>query len=394
MAKASSDTIAFVGGGISGLSGALAVAQHGYRADVFDQRAVGEVDGAGIQIGPNGVRILRDLGVADLLKPHACQPERICVLEAASGRHISSLPLGTWIAERHGAPYWTCARADLHAALLHSAKQNEQICLRFETPVLAVTETPTHVVVSSSDQPDFHYSAALHAGGLWCKTTPTPSRRHTGKAAVRTLVDTRTLPKKYQGNETFIWLHPGAHVVHYPVNGGKQVALVVIHEDRTQPEAWDGPVDTKDMQSVSGPFCSDLKDLLNCATNWRAWPLFSQTDTTSDVWSTLRTTRIGDAGHPVLPFLAQGGVMALEDAVVLAKCLQRHRNDLPGAFQAFESLRQPRKTSVAKASIENGKAYHLSGLLAHARNTTLRVVPGDHFMKRYDWLYGWTPGNI
>ena len=195
------------------------------------------------------------------------------------------------------------------------------------------------------------------------------------------------LPADFHKSETTIWLFPDAHVVHYPVSGGTELAIIVVLEDRHDDAEWNAPVPPTWVQQ-NMPACAEgLQALILAANTWRRWAL--HTLPVPSHWTHGRVALLGDAAHPVLPFLAQGGVMALEDAAVVAEALYREPNDVPAALAKYERQRRRRALRVAEASARNGRIYHMSGLGAAARNLVLRAVPAQRLMRRYDWLYGW-----
>ncbi len=385
--------ILIIGGGIGGLVAGLALARKGITSQIFERRKSNEPEGAGIQIGPNGVAILRALGVAELFKGRMCEPKQINVRLAETSATLTNLPLGAWIAARHDAPYWTLRRCDLHAGLLQAIENEPLIELHNDAKITAVSERERYVTLSRADGTTVNGRAVIDAGGVWSETTAssddTTSLQPTGKVAFRAIVPASSLVLNNRKNETNIWLHPGAHVVSYPVYGGHERALVLILDDTATHTNWDREVANHALAGRISTFSHDLKAVLDTVESWRTWPLFIRLDDVSRRWSTPRTTKLGDAAAPVLPFLAQGGVMALEDAAVLANCIETHGDNIAVALEAYEKNRRPRHAKTAEASRNNGHIYHLSGLMAAARNTSLRLIPGERMMQRYDWLYGW-----
>ncbi|MGH1417755.1 MAG: FAD-dependent monooxygenase [Hyphomicrobiaceae bacterium] len=388
-----------IGGGIGGLSAALALARKGIASQVFERRAPDEADGAGIQIGPNGVTILRALGIADLLKGRVSEPKQINVRLARSGASLTNLPLGAWIAARHGAPYWTLQRSDLHAALRQAADSEPLIEVHYAVKVSHISERMHYAMIHYGDDTTVKGRGVINAGGLWADiahselvdTGAQPQPQPTGKSAFRATVPASSLSLNDSKNETIVWLHPGAHVVSYPVSGGHERALVLILQDTSDQAHWNRTVKNHEIATRISNFTPQLTAMLNSVESWRGWPLFVKPSVPSVAWSTPRTTQLGDASTPVLPFLAQGGVMALEDSAVLANTIASENTNLEGALHIYETERRPRRQLTAQASLNNGRIYHLSGLMAAARNTSLRLVPAERLMHRYDWLYGWKP---
>ena len=187
--------------------------------------------------------------------------------------------------------------------------------------------------------------------------------------------------------ETGLWLFPDAHVVHYPVSGGTELAVVVIVDDEHDDEDWSAPVPPAWVEQRLPACAPPLRELVATARTWRKWAL--HTLPVPQSWTRGPIALLGDAAHPVLPFLAQGGVLALEDACRAGAMLSRDRTTWRGPSSGMSAGGVRARSRVAEASRRNGAIYHLSGALALARNVTLRTVPSQRLMARYDWLYGW-----
>ena len=388
--------ILIAGAGIAGLAAAIALARTGSAVTVFEKGRETSEEGAGIQIGPNGTRILHELGVAPHLLGSVSTPDSIRVMDGLSGRQLTRLPLGEDIARRHGAPYWVVHRADLHAALRRTAAALPGITLRLGAEVAAAMTAAGCVTARLADGEAVPGSALLAADGLWSKlranVMDSPGLCFTGKCAFRTVLPANGLPAGISRSDTTIWLRPAAHVVHYPVRAGSELAIVAIFDDRELGETWAGDVPAQTIASRAAAFPQPLRDLLLQPSAWRQWSLYRPSAPIT--WIKDRIALIGDAAHPPLPFLAQGGVMALEDAVVLAALLNgAAAHAIPERLAAYERVRRPRTTRVMEASARNGQAYHLDGVMRSARNALLSATPPQLVMRQYDWLYGWTAGK-
>lgn len=390
-ATAPLDQVVIAGGGIGGLATALALAQENIPTEVLERRAAFGEDGAGIQIGPNGTRILAKLGVAPTLEACATTPAALHIRDAMTGRDLAHLPLGPWIAERHGAPYWTLHRRDLHKALLAAAKREPLIRIRTDVNVTALREEQDGVTAVAADGEASRGRALIAADGAWSNLRAEPfggsAPHYIGKCAVRTVLPVTDMPHELRRPEVNLWIGPDVHVVHYPVSGGDAVALVAIFDDGRIAGDWNAPCDRGWVGARRQRFAPMLKDVVARPDTWRRWSLLALD--TAPKLAAGRMALLGDAAHPVLPFLAQGGVMALEDAVVVARALASDPQDPARAFDAYARERAPRLRRVAEASRANGRIYHMEGVMAAARNLALKHVPPERFMRRYDWLYGW-----
>lgn len=383
--------VLIAGGGIGGLASAIALAQHGIASRVLERRTEFSESGAGIQLGPNAVRALRRLGVDRLLAPQAAKPSEIVVHDGASGKVLTRLPLGDWIEARHGAPYWVAHRRDVQSALLARAAELSLVTLATGFAVSRVQTADRSVRVHSEAGDTADGIALIAADGQFSHLRrqhfQAPPLTFSGKTAARTVLTAGSVAGLLDTACTGVWLAPDAHVVHYPVRAGREIAVVVIIDEDWQEEDWGAPVDRGRLMTTLTGFSPRLLQTLHHAPEWRRWALFD-----ADPLPSLTSgpvTLLGDAAHPILPFLAQGGAVALEDAVTLADCLHANPSNAAAAFLAYENARKPRTVRVVAASRRNGRMFHMSGLSALARNAVLRTLPGARVMAGFDWLYGW-----
>jgi len=390
MSMATPPPILIAGGGIGGLALALALAQKGRGSIVLEQRDAFAAAGAGIQLGPNGVRVLQRLGVADALRPLVGEPEAIRVHEGGTARTLATLPLGEWIAARHGAPYWVAHRGDLHGTLLAAAAAEPRITLRPGFGLAALEQTQEGVEATSAGGEALAGRALVGADGLWSSVRqvvcPAPAPQFAGATATRAIIPAAQAGA-LRAPVVGLWLTPGVHVVHYPVRAGAEIAVVVIAGEDWQGREWEAEADRKRLLARMRGFHGGLTEVLARVPQWRKWALYRLPPLPR--WSAGRIALLGDAAHPMLPYLAQGGVLALEDAVVLGDCLEAHPGDEAHALRAFEAKRRARAQRVQAMSLRQGRIYHLAPPLSWARDAALRLIPGAWLMAGYDWLYGW-----
>jgi len=384
--------ILVVGGGIAGLALALGLARHGREVVVLESRSEFETAGAGIQLGANGVRVLQSLGVADHLAAAVGAPEAIRIFNGRSAASLASLPLGAWFRARHGAPYWTMHRGDLHRALVQAANSEPRILLRPGSGLAAVRQEPDQVIATDGGGSRLAGAALVGADGLWSAVRqvlfPRLKPRLVGATAARTVLSAGRAGR-LAGPHVGLWLGPGANVVHYPVRGGSEVAVVIIARQHGQANGWDTRVDTAAALRPIANFHPELTEVLSAADDYRQWSLYRLTGLPH--WCVGRVGLIGDAAHPVLPHLAQGGALALEDALRLAALLADAGDDVAAKLRQFEAERRPRATTIEALSHRNGRLYHLMPPWSWARNWVLRSLSGAWLMAGYDSLYGWRP---
>ena len=398
--------ILIAGAGIAGLTLGLTLARRGMASRILERRAALGEAGAGIQLGPNAMHVLRRLGVAERLQPQAARPQAIMVADGASGRRLGRLPLGDFIERRHGAPYWVAHRGDLQAALLAAVRAEPLIELVTGFEVVDWRETADSVDAISAGGDVVEGRALVGADGLWSalrrRMFPDHALTYAGKMAARTVIPATRAAADGRFGElvTGVWLGRHAHVVHYPIRRGRDIAVVAIVDEaaasapapeRTAKasarEGWGGAIEGRDVLQRLAGFSPELLEFLARGSEWAAWSLYDPAPLPA--WSRGRIALIGDAAHPILPFLAQGGAMAIEAAETLAAELALSRADPAGAFARTESLRRARVIRVQDASRANGRMFHLGGLTGLARDAALKTVPGRLMMARYDWLYGW-----
>ena len=378
------------GGGIAGLATAIALARSGTPCRVLERKAEFSEVGAGIQIGPNGTRVLKSLGVTDRLAQAVGVPRAIDVRDARSGANLSRLPLGDWIERRHGNPYWTAHRADLHEALLATARGHAGIefVMGFEIASIAQHGTNAAAIASDGRRADGRFVIGADGVGSAVRRLAIADlpMQPAGRVAARAVIPMDAAPSEDVASAVCLWLAPKAHVVHYPVRGGRELAVVVVTQDSATPEGWGAAIEASTVLARCDGLAPALIRLLQRAGEWRQWTLLSAPRLPR--WSNRSVVLVGDATGPFFPFLAQGGAMALEDAASLAAVLAASP-DCVTAFERFEAVRRPRRERMIEAAARNGRIYHLDGAMALARNLALRTISGERVMAGYDWLYGY-----
>jgi 2-polyprenyl-6-methoxyphenol hydroxylase-like FAD-dependent oxidoreductase len=217
------------------------------------------------------------------------------------------------------------------------------------------------------------------------RISPTANLRFAGATAWRTQIPRATLPARFAEPVVGLWIGPRAHLVHYPVGGGADLNIVAVTMGGSGRQGWSEPRDAASLLPSFAPWTSEAKSLVERADAWRGWSLYRLTGL--ERWSAGPLTLLGDAAHPVLPYLAQGAALAIEDGLALAACLASAPDDPASAFRRYEDLRRPRATRVQRASRSFGFLYHLGGPLAAARNFILALRREETALRRFDWLY-------
>jgi salicylate hydroxylase len=235
--------------------------------------------------------------------------------------------------------------------------------------------------------------ALIGADGLWSqlrgRVGEDAAPLFCGRTAWRATVSADLVPAEFRDAVVWLWLGAEAHLVHYPVRGGAAVNIVAIVRDEWQGPGWSAPGESAAVLARFSGWASEPRMLLEIPDSWSKWALFERPQ--ARTWSAGPVAVLGDAAHPMLPFLAQGGAMAIEDAAVVADCLARRPEEAARAFEAYAGLRRARTLRVARQSRHNGHIYHWSGPAALVRNIALKRLSGEKLLSRYDWLYDWRP---
>ena len=385
-------SMVIVGAGIGGLAAAVVLAKQGWDVDVYDQAHKIDPVGAGIQLGPNAVRVLESIGLRDRISASAVETTGLTVRAGTNGRVLCDMPHGKAAIDRWGAPFLVIHRGDLQLALLAEAETlpNIRITLGRRLEELQAKEHGVRAVFSKyGDETPVDATALIGADGIWSKTrsfvgltTPTG---FSGCVAWRTTVPVDATPAWARQPVSNLWLGPGAHVVHYPIRGGALINIVAVVQDSWRERGWSEAGDIAWINRRFRTWHSDLGDLIGRAETWLRWSLFDRPPEWK--WTRGTVALLGDAAHPMLPFMAQGASQALEDAKVLGDCLAAP-GDVSAALLAYQNRRLARTARVQRAARAQNFAYHASGLAAGARNLVLSTLGGNGLARRYDWLYG------
>lgn len=397
------NNVLVAGGGIGGLACALALGRAGVPVTVLEQApAFGEI-GAGIQLGPNAMRVLSDWGVADALHEHASFPDELRVRSAQDGQLLGHMLLGASALAHYGHPYASVHRADLHRVLLSALLAGAPASLSLNARIASFESQADGVTLRLEAGQTLEGEALIGCDGLWSRVRtgllgPEPPRL-TGHLAYRGMIPADRLPHALASNTVNAWLGPRMHVVHYPVRQGRWFNVVAVVQGRagqghagSDPRQWSQDALTDDLLQAMGPLGSDLRGLIDAVPSWTLWSLHDRPPMTGPhEHAQGRVALLGDAAHPLRPYLAQGAAMALEDAWTLGQLIDRHQHpvDWSSVFQRFARSRWQRNARVQAKSLRNGRIFHARGLVRWGRDTAMNLL-GEKLMDN-PWLYGGPP---
>lgn len=397
-----SRTIVIAGAGVGGLTAALALAARGFRIVVLEKAERLEEVGAGLQLSPNASRVLVELGLTERLKLRAVTPEALCIMSARAGGEVLRMPLGEAASARAGAPYWVVHRADLQSALAGAVADHPDIDLKLGATFEDVAPHAKGLTVvhrSGTIRRSDLASALIGADGVWSTVRqhlfPEVQPRFSGLIAWRGTLDATQLPKDFTARRVQLWMGPNAHLVAYPIAGGRQINVVAVLPGTWNRPGWSTQGDPFEvMDAFAAPrWPPPARMMLTAVDNWRKWALFSVPD--GCPWSQGPVALLGDAVHAMLPFAAQGAGMAIEDAAVLAQHLSLEAAGsaagIAAALKQYGRARQARVRRVQRTARQQGRIYHLSGPLAIARDLAIRALGPERMLARQDWIYGWRP---
>jgi salicylate hydroxylase len=386
--------VVIVGGGIGGLTAAACLTQAGLHVQVLEQaHQFGEV-GAGVQLGPNATRVLGRLGLGDALCEAGFRPDAVRLMRWADSTPLSEQPLAAAAEREFGSPYYTLYRPDLVALLAAHLPPN---VVRLGATVTGVDTTDdaraaVQLADGSTEVADMVIGADGTHSTIRAATVGDVAARFSGMAAYRALVP----HNRVASSETTVvrnWLGPHQHLVAYPVGrAGRYINLVcVVPEPSWTTEAWNAPGSVTDLRKHFAGWSAEVTTLLDAVEEpVFKWALYDREPLAR--WSTTTTTLLGDACHPMLPFLAQGAGQAIEDAAALARCLSETAADIPRALDRYETARRPHTAKIQRMSWDNNTFYHLpDGPEQQARDKALQGAATESGLATLRWIYGNDP---
>ena len=368
--------VAVIGGGIGGLTAALAFARTGASVTVYEQAPALTEVGAGLQLTPNAVRPLERLGVGRALAASGVAAHAVVPSDALSGRAITRFDLS-----RQTPPYRFFHRAVLIDILARGCAA-AGVALRLGARIDDVRQDGHFSIGGETITPDL----TIGADGLRSVVRPMMNKADTpfftGQVAWRAITKVADAAP-----EARIWMAPGRHLVTYPIGSDRLNIVAVQERSQWADEGWHHPDDAGNLRRAFSDCAWPITGILGEVTHVNLWGLFRHP--VAQHWHFGSVAILGDAAHPTLPFLAQGANLAIEDAYVLARCCDESA-DLASGLKTYQEMRRPRVVRAIAAANANARNYHLSGVkrhVAHLGLKTLGRVAPDAFMGRMSWLY-------
>jgi 2-polyprenyl-6-methoxyphenol hydroxylase-like FAD-dependent oxidoreductase len=385
--------IAIIGGGIGGITAALALERRGAEVVVCEQTAVHSEIGAGINLTPNAVKAFRALGIDRQIEAAGWASEFQLIRSWKGGRSISRIRRGDF-REKFGAPTLTLHRADLLDTLRGALKTSE---VRLGKRCVAVEPGTRLAAARFADGSAIEADIVVGADGIHSAVRESlfgaDTPRFTGCICWRGMAPVEAVPRDINTADGTMWMGPHGHVVHYRVRRGELLNIVAhIDSDGWTEESWTRECDVAEVTATYARWHRDLTRIFPCSTRWYKWALYDRDPLQR--WNKGRATLLGDSAHAMLPYLAQGAGMAVEDGCVLAAMVARHGDDLDTALAAYERTRTPRATAAVLGSRARAKENHLASPWARLKRDVkfkmrerFRAGRGDGTAFQVGWLY-------
>jgi salicylate hydroxylase len=381
--------ILVAGGGIGGLAAAIGLARSGHRVRVFEQASdFGEI-GAGLQLGPNGLRALEYLGVGRVIRSLSWEPEAWLLRDGLTGEVITRIVVRGAFPARFGQSYIVLHRADLLETIFNACIAHPHVTLERRSRVTSFRDDGESVTVELEDGRSARGAALIGADGIRSAVRQQiigdGAPPVTGLVAYRAVLRHSEVPEDLWSSDVVMWAGPKADIVHYPLRGGSLFNLIATYRAETTPDVADIAGDRDALFANFRGYGSHVMRFLDMVDTERRWiPCYREP---TRGWSRGRATLLGDAAHPMIQYLAQGACQALEDAVRLAQEVARAPGDFAAAFAAYEAARGLRTARAQLTAKYFEQLFHLEGVLAEMRAQFLRSRSVAQICDSFAWLY-------
>lgn len=374
------------------MASALFLARNGFNIIVMEQATALEEIGAGIQLSPNAMQVLVQLGLDRQIKMVAVAPTFVSMHDACTAKRIVTIPLGASVLSNYGQPYLSIHRADLQKVLFAACEAEPDVTIKLGTKVEDYSEhaNGSSILATKDYRPHTHAAIGLiGADGVNSAIRTTvlgfEEPTITNRIALRSMIPIEAVPDPIDTENISVWMAKNAHLVLYPVNSGSYLNLVAFCDKPTGEKLSE--IDPRKLfEKAALRWNPVLRGLTDHSSNMTAWPVtYSKMPRN---WHKGNVGLIGDAAHAMLPHSAQGAAMALEDAATLSTLLNPGVS-IENAFSKLATLRRKRISKLSKLSVTNGKIYTMGGMGATARNLAMRMLGGRLLLQRQHWIYDW-----
>lgn len=384
--------VLIAGAGIGGLTAALAALRQGHEVEVYEQASELKEVGAGVQLSANGTRVLYALGVGEELKSLSCEATGKEIRLWNTGETWKLFDLGKVSIERYGFPYFTVYRPDLLDVLARAVRRLKADAIHLGRKCVGFTQTDGEVRLDLEDGTTATGDALIGADGVHSPIRQTlfgaDKPQFSGIIAWRGIIPMERLPARMERRVGANWIGPGGHVVHYPLRGGAVLNFVgALERTDWQIESWSARGTTEELAADYRGWHEDLQTLIRNIPVPHKWALMVRPPMPR--WTVGRVTLLGDACHSMVPFLAQGAVMAMEDGLILARALTELDGDVASRLARYEEARRERTRQAVEGSADNIARFHNRALAdpVGARQYVEREWAGHNVASRYEWLF-------
>ncbi|MES2538095.1 MAG: FAD-dependent monooxygenase [Pseudomonadota bacterium] len=381
--------IIIAGGGIGGMTAAIALGKKGFKVKLLEQSAEFQPIGYGIQLGPNAFHMFDRLGITQSVLRSCTLPQAGIMRDIMSGEEITRLPMGSALAQRYGRPYAVIHRGDLHEALLQACAALPGVELLTSSKVEKFEDCGQHVIVTTADGKTHLGAALIGADGVWSAIRSQMDAsivqpQSLGYVAYRGLRTRAEIPPELFENNVSLWSGPGYHMMHYPLQSDQLFNIVAVFRSRRFARGEANHSGPDELQEVFSGACSHVRRLLELVQTDKHWDIAVMEPV--PVWRSGRVALLGDAAHAMLQAMAQGACQAIEDGVWIAEYIAQCAGDYASAFVAYQDHRQMRAVRMQYQSRFYWEIYHAAGAYADLRKQMLKRSPEDA-MESLSWVY-------
>jgi 2-polyprenyl-6-methoxyphenol hydroxylase-like FAD-dependent oxidoreductase len=381
--------IIIAGGGVGGLTAAIALGKKGFRVKLLEQADEFQPIGYGIQLGPNAFHMFDRLGLTQSILRYCNIPQAGIMRDIMSGEEVTRLPMGAALEQRYGRPYAVIHRGDLHEALLQACAALSNVELLTSSKVEKFEDCGQHVVVTMADGKTHWGTALIGADGVWSaiRSQMNPSvikPQSLGYVAYRGLKTRAEIPPDLFENNVVLWAGPGYHMMQYPLQSDQLFNIVAVFRSRRFARGEANHSGPDELQEIFSGACSHVRRLLESVQTDKHWDIAVMEPVPH--WSSGRVALLGDSAHAMLQAMAQGACQAIEDGVWIAEYIAHSAGDFKSAFAAYQHHRQLRAVRMQYQSRFYWEVYHASGVYADLRKHMLTRSPQDA-IESLSWVY-------